>query len=35
LTVRDQYQGHDRVNTASGQGMEISHVGHSLVRTPA
>jgi hypothetical protein len=34
LTVRDKYQGHDNVNTASGQGMKISHVGHSLVRTP-
>ena len=34
LTVRDKYKGHDKVNTASGQGMDICHVGHSVVRTP-
>jgi hypothetical protein len=34
VTVRDHYKGHDRVNTASGQGMQISHVGHSVVSTP-
>jgi hypothetical protein len=30
LTVSDKYQEHDRVNTASGQGLKISHIGHSL-----
>jgi hypothetical protein len=34
LTVRDKYKGHDKVNTASGQGMEICHVGHSIVHNP-
>ena len=34
LTVRDSYKGYDKVNTASGQGMKISHVGHSIVRHP-
>jgi hypothetical protein len=35
MTVRDKYRGNDRVNTAGGHGMIISHVGHSTVRTPA
>jgi hypothetical protein len=35
MTVRDKYRGTDRVNTAGGHGMPISHVGHSIVRTPA
>jgi hypothetical protein len=34
LTVRDSYKGSDRVNTANGQGMSISHIGHSIVRNP-
>ena len=33
LTVRDPYQGRDKVNTASGQGMDIRHVGHSIIHT--
>jgi hypothetical protein len=32
LMVHDNYKGHDKVNTTSGKGMEISHVGHSIVR---
>jgi hypothetical protein len=31
LTVCDKYKGHDKVNTANGQGMSISHVGHSTI----
>jgi hypothetical protein len=27
-TFRDTYKGSDRVNTANGQGMHISHIGH-------
>jgi histone deacetylase 1/2 len=34
LTLRDAYKGHDKVNTANGQGMNISHIGHSVVRNP-
>jgi hypothetical protein len=34
LTMRDNYRGYDKVNTASGQGMDITHVGNSIVRTP-
>jgi hypothetical protein len=35
LTMRDTYRGNDRVNTSSGQGMSISHVGNSIIRSPA
>jgi hypothetical protein len=28
LTVCDNYRCYDKVNTANGQGMDISHVGH-------
>jgi hypothetical protein len=35
LAIRDAYKGHDRVNTANGQGMSISHVGHSIIRNPS
>jgi histone deacetylase 1/2 len=35
LTVRDKYSGHDQVHTASGAGMEIDQIGHSLVHTPS
>jgi hypothetical protein len=34
LTMHDNYRGYDKVNTASGQGMDITHVGNSIVRTP-
>jgi hypothetical protein len=29
--LRDTYKGYDMVNTANGQGMSISHVGHSII----
>jgi hypothetical protein len=32
--MRDSYHGNDRVNTANGQGMEISLVGTSIVHNP-
>jgi hypothetical protein len=34
LTVHDTYQGRDQVLNASGQGMDIAHVGHSVLHTP-
>jgi histone deacetylase 1/2 len=35
LTMRDAYKGHDKVDTANGQGMGISHIGHSIIRSPS
>jgi hypothetical protein len=35
LTLRDAYKGYDKVNTANGQGMSFSHVGHSVIRNPS
>ena len=32
LTIHDKYGGHDQVHTASGTGMEINHVGSSILR---
>jgi hypothetical protein len=34
LSTHDKYQGHDHVHTAEGNGMHISHIGHSILRTP-
>lgn len=34
MTVRDKYHGSDQVHTASGSGMAISNVGHSILHTP-
>jgi histone deacetylase 1/2 len=34
LTVWDMYHGGDQVHTASGSGMNINHVGHSILHTP-
>jgi hypothetical protein len=34
LTVHDKYKGNDQVHTANEAGMNISHIGHSIVRTP-
>jgi hypothetical protein len=34
LTVHNKYKGNDQVHTASGAGMNISHIGHSIVKTP-
>uniref|UniRef100_A0A453MZD0 Uncharacterized protein n=1 Tax=Aegilops tauschii subsp. strangulata TaxID=200361 RepID=A0A453MZD0_AEGTS len=30
VTMRDKYRGKDHIHTASGEGMKISHVGHSI-----
>jgi hypothetical protein len=35
LSVHDRYKGQDQVHTASGAGMSISRVGHSIVKTPS
>jgi hypothetical protein len=29
--MRDNYKGYDKFNTANGQGMDITHVGHSII----
>jgi hypothetical protein len=34
LAVRDKYNGGDQIHTASGAGMKIKHIGHSIVHTP-
>ena len=34
LSTHEQYKGHDQIHTASGQGMAIKHVGHSIIHTP-
>ena len=34
LSIADKYKGRDRVHIAEGNGMHISHVGHSILRTP-
>ena len=34
LAVRDRYNGDEQVHTASGQGMEICHIGHTSLYTP-
>jgi hypothetical protein len=34
LQVRDKYNGGDQIHTASGTGMDISHIGHTTVHTP-
>jgi len=33
LSTRDRYGGKDQIQTANGSGMEITHVGHSIVQT--
>ena len=35
LTVREKYHRHDQIHTASGAGMEITHIGNSVVKTPS
>jgi hypothetical protein len=35
LTIRDKYSGGDQVHTASGAGMMINHIGHSILHTPS
>jgi serine protease inhibitor len=34
LSTHDTYHGQDHVRTADGSDMHISHIGHSIVRTP-
>ena len=34
LKVRDKYKGTDQVHTASGSGMRISNIGHTILHTP-
>ena len=34
LTVRDKYKGADQVHTASGSGMRINNIGHTVLHTP-
>ena len=34
LHITNKYNGQDRVRTAEGTGMHISHIGHSILRTP-
>jgi hypothetical protein len=33
LSVRAKYKGTDQIHTASGGGMKISHIGHTIVST--
>jgi histone deacetylase 1/2 len=32
--MHDKYNGNDRVHTANGNGMQISHIGQSILCTP-
>jgi hypothetical protein len=34
ISIRDKYHGVDQVHTASGSGMAINHIGHSLLHSP-
>jgi histone deacetylase 1/2 len=34
LSFRNKYNGGDQIHTTSGAGMNISHIGHTTVRTP-
>jgi serine/threonine protein kinase len=34
LAARDKYGGHEQVHTASGSGMDICHVGSSILHSP-
>jgi histone deacetylase 1/2 len=34
LTVKEQYNGKDTVQTANGAGMRITHIGQSIIPTP-
>jgi hypothetical protein len=33
LSIADKYKGRDQVHTANGNGMNISHIGNSILRT--
>ena len=32
--IRDKYRGRDKVHIANGEGMQISHIFHSCIKTP-
>uniref|UniRef100_A0A8R7VE00 Retrovirus-related Pol polyprotein from transposon TNT 1-94 n=1 Tax=Triticum urartu TaxID=4572 RepID=A0A8R7VE00_TRIUA len=34
VTMKEKYRSKDQIHTASGEGMSISHFGHSIFRTP-
>lgn len=34
LTTHEQYTGHDQIHEANGKGMNISHIGNSIIHTP-
>jgi hypothetical protein len=34
LSMREKYYGNDQIHTASGAGMDIKHIGHSIVPSP-
>jgi hypothetical protein len=34
LIVHDRFKGNDQIHTANGAGMNISRIGHSIVKTP-
>jgi hypothetical protein len=34
LHVRDRYNGNEQIHIASGSGMDIHHIGHSVIHTP-
>jgi histone deacetylase 1/2 len=34
MSIRDKYDGDDQVHIASGSGMKINHVGHSILHSP-
>jgi hypothetical protein len=33
LHVRDRYNGNEQIHTASGSGMDIHHIGNSVIHT--
>ena len=35
LSVKEKYNGGEQIHTASGAGMDISHVGNTVVHTPS
>jgi histone deacetylase 1/2 len=35
LTTKDKYNGNEQIHTASGAGMDISHIGNTVVHTPS
>jgi hypothetical protein len=35
LHIRDKYYGTNQIHTASGSGMNISHIGHATIHTPS